>query len=357
MVARLGGDEFAIAQAAVQHPDDIIALADRISTAVEAPYDLGGFQAIVDVSIGIARAPHDAVGSAELMQRADMALYRAKGDGRGIYRFFEPEMLTRTAARRALEANLRAALINGEFELLYQPVVNIEHDRMVGLEALLRWHHPTRGTLSPAEFIAVAVETGFIIPLGEWVIRQACSDAANWPAGIKIAINLPPAQFRSRNLTQVVINALAASGIAPCRLELEITEESLLGHDQDNLAALEQLRTLGVQVVMDDFGTEYSSLSYLRLFPFDKIKIDHSFVKDLSAGNELSLAIVQSVARLASVLKVPTTAEGIETREQLELVRSAGCTEFQGNLFSPPKPVTEIMPLLHASVHAAVNAA
>jgi EAL domain-containing protein (putative c-di-GMP-specific phosphodiesterase class I) len=193
--------------------------------------------------------------------------------------------------------------------------------------------------------------------LGEWVIRQACSDAANWADDIKIAVNLSPAQFRSRNLAQVVIHALAVSGVAPSRLELEITEEILLGHNRDNLAVLEQLRTLGVQIVMDDFGIGYSSLNYLRLFPFDKIKIDRSFVSDLSDGNELSLAIVRAVTDFARVLKVPATAEGIESKAQLELVRAAGCTEFQGYFFSPPKPAAEIIQLLQPRAQAAINAA
>ena len=357
IVARLGGDEFAILCRGCEHRADASNLADRIRAAISAPYDLGGLQAVVDVSIGICCAPNDAIGSTELMKRADMALYRAKDDGRGAYRFFEYEMGAGIAARRTFQAKLRGAIINGELELFYQPVVNIEDNRIVGLEGLVRWRHPERGIISPAEFVPVAVETGLIVPLGEWVIRQACSDAVNWPDDIKIAVNLSPAQFRSRNLAQVVINALAASGLAPCRLELEITEELLLGHNGDNLAVLEQLRKLEVQIVMDDFGIGYSSLNYLRLFPFDKIKIDRSFVNDLSDGNELSLAIVQSVTRLARVLKVPTTAEGVETDEQLKLVRAAGCTEFQGYLFSPPRPVAEIMRLLQRYEQAAMYAA
>jgi diguanylate cyclase (GGDEF)-like protein/PAS domain S-box-containing protein len=356
-VARLGGDEFAIIHVETEGVEDTSCLADRICAAIKAPYDLGGLQANVDVSIGIARAPREPIRSAELMKRADVALYRAKGDGRSVYRFFEPGMFARIAARRSLETDLRNGIARGEFQLFYQPVVNIEDNRIVGLEGLLRWHHPDRGTISPAEFIPVAEETGLIVPLGEWVIRQACADAANWPSEIKIAVNLSPAQFRNQNLAQVVINALAASAVAPCRLELEITEEILLGHSRENLAVLEQLRKLGIQVVMDDFGIGYSSLNYLRLFPFDKIKIDRSFVKDLSNGNELSLAIVQAVTRLAKVLKVPTTAEGIETEEQLALARAAGCSEFQGYLFSKPKPAAEITQLLQVDARVAASAA
>jgi len=357
VVARLGGDEFAIIHAEVEGAEGTSRLADRICATIKAPYNLGGLQATVDVSIGIAWAPERSIRSAELMKRADVALYRAKGDGRSVYRFFEPGMFARVAARRALETDLRNGILRGEFQLYYQPVINIESNRIVGLEGLLRWHHPDRGTIPPAEFIPVAEETGLIVPLGEWVIRQACFDAANWPDEIKIAVNLSPAQFRNHDLAQVVINALAASGVAPGRLELEITEEILLGHSRETLAVLEQLRELGIQIVMDDFGTGYSSLNYLRIFPFDKIKIDRSFVKDLSNGNDLSLAIVQAVTRLAKVLKVPTLAEGIETEEQLEMVRSAGCTEFQGYLFSKPRPAAEIMPLLQISQRLAASAA
>ena len=356
VVARLGGDEFAIIHLELEGAEDAARLAERILATIKAPYQIGGLQATVDVSIGIARAPEGAIRSAELMKRADVALYRAKGDGRSVYRFFEPAMFAQVAARRALETDLRNGIARGEFQLLYQPVVNIETNRIVGLEGLLRWHHPDRGTISPAEFIPIAEETGLIVPLGEWVIRRACFDAASWPAEIKIAVNLSPAQFRNNDLAQVVINALAASGVAPHRLELEITEEMLLGHSGETLAVLEQLRMLGIKIVMDDFGTGYSSLNYLRLFPFDKIKIDRSF-NDLANGNELSLAIVQAVTRLAKVLEVPTTAEGIETKEQLELVRAAGCTEFQGYLFSKPRPVAEIIQLLQGERRAAASAA
>ena len=320
-VARLGGDEFAIIQNSVDEPE-ISALAERIRSALKAPYDLGGLRANVDVSIGIARSPIDGTTTAELIKRADLALYRAKADGRGNYRLFEPAMDVIMKTRRKLEADLRDALVNGEFELFYQPIVDIESNNIAGLEGLLRWHHPVRGTISPAEFIPAAEETGFIIPLGEWVIRQACSDASKWPDDVKISVNLSPAQFASRNLVQVIVSALGASGVAPSRLELEITEEILLAQNKENLAVLDQLRRLGVQIVMDDFGTGYSSLNYLRSLPFDKIKIDRSFVNDLSDGNGLSLEIVRAVASLARVLNIPTTAEGIDTDEQLRIVRS-----------------------------------
>jgi diguanylate cyclase (GGDEF)-like protein len=356
-VARLGGDEFAIICTGVQSKEEVVGLAERICAAIKEPYDLGGMQAVVDVSIGISCAADDAGRSDELMKQADVALYRAKADGRGIYRFFEPEMVSRIEAQRKLEADLRRGLLNGHFELFYQPVINIDDNRVVGLESLLRWHHPERGLICPAEFIPVAEETGLIVALGEWVLRQACADAARWPNEIKIAVNLSPAQFRSRNLAQVVINALARSAVSPRRLELEITEEILLGHNQENLAVLQQLRNLGIQIVMDDFGIGYSSLNYLRLFPFDRIKIDRSFVNDLSSGDNLSFAIVQAVTKLARALDVPSTAEGIETKEQLELVRAAGCTEFQGYLFSKPRPAAEVTRLLQLNTQVAVSAA
>jgi diguanylate cyclase (GGDEF)-like protein len=357
IVARLGGDEFAIICTNVQDKEEVAGLAERICVAIKEPYDLGGMQAVVDVSIGISCAPDDARASDELMKQGDVALYRAKADGRGVYRFFETEMVSRIKAHRKLEVDLRRSLVNGHFELLYQPIVNICDNRVVGLESLLRWRHPERGLILPAEFIPVADETGLIVALGEWVLRQACADAAKWPSEIKIAVNLSPTQFRSRNLAQVVINALAASGVSPRRVELEITEEVLLGHNQENLAVLQQLRNLGIQIVMDDFGVGYSSLNYLRLFPFDRIKIDRSFVNDLSSGNKLSFAIVQAVTTLARALDIPSTAEGIETRDQLELVRAAGFTEFQGYLFSKPRPAAEVSRLLQLNTQVAVSAA
>jgi diguanylate cyclase (GGDEF)-like protein/PAS domain S-box-containing protein len=357
MVARLGGDEFAIIQTAIDSPNDVVNLAQRIQALVKAPYDLGNFQAVVDVSIGISLAPSDAIEPAELMRRADLALYKAKADGRGTWRFFEPDMDARMKARRQLELDLRAALANGELELFYQPVVTLNGNHIAGLEALLRWHHPERGMILPGEFIPIAEETGLIIPLGEWVIRRACADAIHWPQGTRIAVNLSPVQFRSTNLTQVVTSSLAASGVAASQLELEITEEVLLTHNRENLATLEQLRALGVRIVMDDFGTGYSSLNYLRRFPFDKIKIDRSFINDLTRGSVTSLAIVEAVAKLAKTADMSSTAEGIETKEQLEIVRALGCTEYQGYLFSPPKSVAAIARLFRPLARSKVTAA
>ena len=270
-----------------------------------------------------------------------LALYRAKGDGRGAFRFFEPEMDAQMQARRALECDLRKALPAGEFELYYQPIVDLATNKISGFEALIRWHHPQRGLVAPGTFIPLAEETGLIVPLGEWAIRQACATAASWPANLKIAVNLSPAQFRSPGLLQAIVGALAASGLAPGRLELEITETILLQDSEATLATLYQLRELGVRIVMDDFGTGYSSLSYLQSFPFDKIKIDRSFVKDI-ADNPGSLNIVRAVAALAKGLGMSTTAEGVETAEQLDSIRSEGCSEMQGFLFSRPVPAHEI---------------
>ncbi len=356
-VARLGGDEFAIIQTRFTDVIEAARLAERICIEIKEPYDLNGVQAIVNVSIGIACAPDDSTRSADLMKQADVALYRAKNDGRSVFRFFEPAMFARIERQRTLEADLREAIKKQQFELHYQPVINIEDNRIVGVEGLVRWRHPERGLIAPSEFIPVAEETGLIVPLGEWVIRKACLDAAIWPDHIKIAINLSPAQFRGPSLGKVIIDALAKTGIAPWRVEFEITEEVLLGHNKENLGTLNELRELGIKIVIDDFGIGYSSLNYLRLFPFDKIKIDRSFVNDLSSGNNLSFAIVQAVARLARALNIPTTAEGIETNEQLELLRAAGCTEFQGYLFSKPKPAADIARLLSLETLVATNAA
>jgi EAL domain-containing protein (putative c-di-GMP-specific phosphodiesterase class I) len=245
-------------------------------------------------------------------------------------------------ARRELDMDLRKALTNAEFELYYQPLVNLKNKEITAFEALLRWNHPARGLVSPAEFIPIAEETGVIIPLGEWVLRRACAETANWPAEIKVAVNLSPVQLKSRNLVEVVVNALATSGMSANRLQLEITETVLMQNTFNTLATLQKLRALGVQIALDDFGTGYSSLSYLRSFPFDKIKIDRSFIQDLSNGAE-PLAIVNAVAGLAKSLNMISTAEGVETKQQLETLQSVGCVEMQGYLFSRARPAAEIV--------------
>jgi len=344
-VARVGGDEFAIIQSGIEEPLDTAILARRIGEAVRAPYDIAGHAVVVDTSIGIAIAPNDGTEPDGLLKAADMALYGAKAEGRGTYRFFEAAMDLRMKARRELEIALRVALAAGQFELHYQPQVNVDDKRITGCEALLRWNHPERGMIPPAEFIPVAEEIGLIVPLGEWVLRQACLDAASWPDDIKVAVNLSPIQVTSQNLVPIVVSALAAAGLPARRLEVEITESVLMHNTEQNTATLHRLRELGVHISMDDFGTGYSSLSYLRKFPFDKIKIDRSFISGLPDDNE-SIAIVRAVAGLAANLDMTATAEGVETAEQLETIRALGCVEMQGYLFSRPVPLAQIMRLL-----------
>lgn len=345
LVARLGGDEFAILQRSQEQPCGANALALIVSEALHAPYDLAGNQATVGASIGIAIFPGDAVTADELLRCADMALYGAKGDGRGTYRFFEPAMNARVKARRRLEGDLRDAIANQQFEMFYQPIVSVGSHEVIGFEALIRWRHPDRGMVSPAEFIPVAEETGLIIPLGEWIIRQVCGDALTWPSNIRVAINLSSVQFRSPDLVRTVFGALAATHLDPSRLELEITETALLQDNDAVLEKLHQLKSYGIQISMDDFGTGYSSLSYLRSFPFDKIKIDQSFVRGLGERED-SLAIVRAMVGLGKSLGMTTTAEGVETNDQLRALAQELCDEVQGFLFSPAVALNETHQLL-----------
>ena len=345
LVARLGGDEFAVIQTNIAHPGAAGELAAKLIAAVSANYNIQHHEVVIGASIGIALAPNDGDATDALLRNADMALYRAKAEGRGTSHFFEAEMDRRIQARRILELDLRKAFANGEFDLHYQPLVNLHADRISGFEALLRWHHPERGMVLPDEFIALAEEIGLIGPLGDWVLRQACTEAARWPGDLKIAVNLSPAQFRTRGVVQAVLSALAYSGLPPHRLELEITESVLLAETEANLAILHQLREIGARISMDDFGTGYSSLSYLRSFPFDKIKIDRSFVRDLAERPDC-MAIIRAVAGLGASLGISTTAEGVETRAQLDRLRAEGCTEAQGFLFSAPRPAADITGLL-----------
>jgi diguanylate cyclase (GGDEF)-like protein len=340
-IARMGGDEFVIVQAPIADPADATALAQRIIALMSEPYDIDGHQAVVGASIGIAVGPGDGLSPDKLLRNADLALYRAKGDGRGTFRFFEPAMDLQMQTRRIMEQDLRKALHAGEFELYYQPVVNLASNEISGFEALIRWNHPERGMISPATFIPLAEEIGFIVQIGEWVIRQACATASQWPENLHVAVNISAVQFRNAGLMQVIVGALAASGLRPTRLEIEITETALLQNKETTLAVLHQLRSLGIRIAMDDFGTGYSSLTYLQCFPFDKIKIDRSFVKDITE-NAGSLNIVRAVAALANGMGMTATAEGVETREQLDRIVSEGCTEMQGFLFSQPLPVHEI---------------
>jgi diguanylate cyclase (GGDEF)-like protein len=340
-IARMGGDEFVIVQVAIADPADATVLAQAAIRELTEPYDIDGQQAVIGVSVGISVGPGDGSSSDRLLRNADLALYRAKSDGRGTFRFFEPAMDHQMQTRRIMELDLRKALPSGEFELHYQPIVNLASNEISGFEALIRWNHPLRGMVSPAAFIPLAEEIGFILPMGEWVIRQACATAAQWPTHLHVAVNISAIQFRSPGLLQVIVGALAASGLAPTRLEIEITESVLLHNKEATLAVLHQLRALGIRIAMDDFGTGYSSLTYLQSFPFDKIKIDRSFVKNVT-DNPSSLNIVRAVAALANGMGMTATAEGVETAEQLERITSEGCTEMQGYLFSRPLPAAEI---------------
>jgi diguanylate cyclase (GGDEF)-like protein len=340
-IARMGGDEFVIVQAPITDPTEATSLAQGIIASISEPFDLDGHQAAIGASVGIAVGPSDGLRPDKLLRNADLALYRAKGDGRSTFRFFEPAMDLQMQTRRIIEQDLRKALPAEEFELYYQPVVNLASNEISGFEALIRWNHPLRGMVAPSSFIPLAEEIGFIVPLGEWVIRQACRTAAQWPEHLHVAVNISAAQFRNPGLMQVIVGALATSGLSPTRLEIEITETVLLQNKDTTLVVLHQLRALGVRIAMDDFGTGYSSLTYLQCFPFDKIKIDRSFVKDITE-NTGSLNIVRAVAALAKGMGMTATAEGVETGEQLDKVTSEGCTEMQGYLFSRPLPVAEI---------------
>jgi diguanylate cyclase (GGDEF)-like protein len=344
-VARLGGDEFAIVQTRVAQPANSARLAARLIEALAVPFDIAGHEIVVGTSIGIALAPDDGTEPDQLLKNADMALYRAKEDGRGVYRYFEAEMDALVKQRRALELDLRRALHMEEFELYYQPIVDIASENITGFEALMRWHHDERGMIQPVDFIPMAEVTGQIVPIGEWVIRKACNEAAKWPQHLRIAVNLSPIQLKSPNLLSAVRAALAASGLAPGRLELEITESVLLQDNEKTLAVLHQLRDLGIRISMDDFGTGYSSISNLRKFPFDKIKIDRSFVNEMAHRKD-SLAIIRAVSAMGVSLGMATTAEGVETREQFERVKTEGCTEVQGYLFSQPTTADRIPKLL-----------
>jgi diguanylate cyclase (GGDEF)-like protein len=339
IVARLGGDEFAIVQNGGGQPHGATSLAARVIETVSCPYTIGDHVVTIGVSAGIALAPADGTSAEELLKNADLALYRSKEDGRGLYRFFEAEMDARMQARRSLELDLREALAKEELRLEYQPLVSVAQGRVIGFEALLRWDHPKRGVVPPMEFIGVAEEIGLIQTIGAWVLREACVEAAKWPADIRIAVNLSPVQFTNATLVLDVVAALGTSGLAAERLELEITETAMLNDTESTLATLRQLKALGVSISMDDFGTGYSSLSYFRMFPFDKVKIDRSFVGDMIA-NPQARAIIRSVIGLGHGLGVPVVAEGVETPEQLEALRAEGCDQVQGYLIARPNPIS-----------------
>jgi diguanylate cyclase (GGDEF)-like protein/PAS domain S-box-containing protein len=344
-VARFGGDEFAILQTGLADGDSVAMLASRIIATVGGSYRIDGQEVHIGVSIGIAMAPQNGTDSEQIFRKADLALYRAKAESRGGFRFYDAEMDACLEKRQELKLSLRGAVGRGEFELFYQPLVDLHSGRVVSFEALLRWHHPTRGLVLPSEFIPVAEETSLVAAIGEWALRRACQEARQWPEETGIAVNLSPVQFRRQDLVKLVAEVLAETGLAATRLQLEITESVLLQHDDRNVATLYGLRDLGVRIVMDDFGTGYSSLAYLRSFPFHKIKIDKSFVSDLT-DNAGSAEIVRSIVGLGRSLGIATTAEGVETREQLELLRLMGCGEVQGYYFSRPLPAHQALPLL-----------
>jgi diguanylate cyclase (GGDEF)-like protein len=338
-VARLGGDEFAVIQSNVQRPEDCSNLARRMIDIVSEPYLIDDQHLVVGASIGIAIAAKDA-NPDQLLKNADLAMYRAKSDGRGAYRLFEQEMDARIQARRAMERDLRVALNSGEIELYYQPVVNTTRG-VTGFEALVRWFHPRDGEISPGTFIPLAEENGLIGPLGEWIFRSACAEAAKWPHDISVAVNLSSAQIKHGNIAQVILGALAASGLAASRLVIEITESVLLENDTKTLALLNEFRNLGIRIAMDDFGTGYSSLSYLRNLPLDLIKIDQSFIHDL-AQKPNAREILRAIINLAKALKIKVVAEGVETADQLQIIQDEGCNDVQGFFFSRPQPASVV---------------
>jgi diguanylate cyclase (GGDEF)-like protein len=342
-VARFGGDEFAVLQAPCKDQKaGAIALADRILAAVTEPYDFNGRKLILETSIGIALAPQDGDDVDALVKHADLALYRAKTEGRNRYCFFTPAMEAEARDRRELEDDMREALSHHEFELHYQTIVDLESRQYCGAEALVRWRHPERGVVLPDRFIPVAEDSGLIVPLGEWILRQACADAVKWPPRFRVAVNLSPAQFKHGDLLGVLKSALADSGLPPERLELEITETVLLENNAKNLAILRAIKNLGVAIVLDDFGTGYSSMRYLQMFLFDRIKIDQSFIQNMT-HHAADAAIVCAVAGLGRNLGIATVAEGVETEEQLIALRAAGCQLAQGYLFSRPVPASELV--------------
>jgi diguanylate cyclase (GGDEF)-like protein len=341
-LARLGGDEFAIIQSGeAEQREAAIALAIRIIDSLNDPFEIEGNKLNIGTSIGIAVAPEDGTDCDELLKKADMALYRAKADGRNGYAFFDPAMTAEANARHHMEKDLRRAIANKELELHYQPVIDIKTRRACGVEALVRWRHPEKGLISPAEFIPLAEETGLIVPLGEWVLQQACMDAVTWPAHVKVAVNISSVQFKKGNLLDVILCILVDSGLAPQRLELEITESVLFENEGTNVAMMHQLKNLGISIALDDFGTGYSSLSYLTMFPFDKIKIDKSFTMNMTR-NPASAAIIAAVLSLGRSLGVATTAEGVETRQEFRALSASGVNYIQGYFFSRPCPASEL---------------
>ncbi len=349
MITRFGGDEFVVLQTGTDRRQDAEWLAQRLARTLKEPFEIDGHRMDIGASIGIAMAPNDGIDADQLLKKADMALYAAKNGGGGNHRFFAMDMEAAVQERRALELDLREALGSEQFHLNYQPLIDLKTGRVTTCEALMRWTHPVRGEVPPAVFIPVAEETGLIIALGEWALNQACVEAAGWPHGVKVAVNLSPVQFRDRGLALQVVSALAKSGLPPQRLELEVTERLLLEDNDGTLATMQQLNNLGVGLSLDDFGTGYSSLNYLRKFPFHKIKIDQSFICDLGDERD-ARAIIGAVASLGAGLDKTVVAEGIETEEQMKLVTSQGCHEGQGYLFGRPMSAAAIRARLETPI-------
>ncbi len=350
--ARLGGDEFTVLQTQLTKAEDAAVLANRLVEALAEPYEIENKIVFSAASIGVAVANDENCEAEELMKSSGFALYRAKSEGRGTYKFFGGEMDTMMKSRRKIEAELRRAIVKEEFEVHYQPIMNLEKQKVSSLEALVRWNHPERGLIPPFDFIPVAEESGLIVPIGQWVLQQACMDAAKWPEDTSVAINMSSIQFKGEGPVQHVKAALEKSGLPANRLEIEITESLLFSDFDSALVALKELRAMGVRLSLDDFGTGYSSLSYMSTFPFDKIKLDRSFVKELP-GAEKSLAIMRCVAGLGKSLGMVTTAEGVETLDQLDIAKAEGCTEVQGYFFSKPRPAYEIDDLINSCAEKA----
>ena len=355
-VARLGGDEFIVLQSVGDDRQGIDRLAREILETVSQPLTIDGNELVPSTSIGIAIAPQDGADGETLLRSADLALYRAKEAGRGTFAFFEESLNERAQERRQLETDLRLAIERGEFELHYQPLFDLEQNCICSFEALIRWNHPTRGLIAPAEFVPVAEDTGLIVPIGAWAVREACRRAATWPQNIRVAVNVSAVQFHRGALHETILAALAASGLEPARLEVEITESVFLEGGETTLKLLHSLRSLGVRIALDDFGTGYSSLSYLQSFPFDKLKIDRSFIQNLLTRDGAT-AIVHAITELANALGIETTAEGVEETAQLEELRSHGCSSVQGYLFAEPMTASDVDQLFRDGAATVQNVA
>jgi diguanylate cyclase (GGDEF)-like protein len=355
IVLRLGGDEFAVIQPGLDQPNQAADLAVRLIEMISQPYELKNQRVVIGTSVGIAYCLAHETEPETLLKNADMALYRAKDDGRGTFRFFDPIMDAEAHIRHELEVGLRSALANSEFEVFFQPILNAHTEKLNRFEALVRWRHPQRGLIKPDEFIQACEEIGLIVPLGEWIIVESCRLAATWPSDISVAVNLSVAQLKSANLVDAVCGALKKSGLPPSRLELEITESVVLQDTPATLAPLHRLRDIGLRISLDDFGTGFSSIGCLRSFPFDRIKIDRSFIRDIDSRMGSS-AIVHAIVDLGSALGMSVTAEGVENVEQLRMLRTESCSEVQGFLFSPPIPASEV-PALIAHMGSATRVA